>query len=430
MTDSASAFPTTRQYRWLLCFLLFLITVNNYMDRQLLSIVAPVITTEFKLTASDLALIINAFLLAYGIGQAFSGRFLDWIGPKKGLSLSVLIWSLAGIFTSLSRGVLAFSSFRFALGAAESGNFPGGVKVLAEWFPSEERTTAVGVFTSGVSLGALLTPPLAAYMISYFGWQFAFVAVGLPGLLWILVWQAVYRSAPSRVNPTSTNSPQLGIVAASQRAVGSRKWSFLLRQRLAWAVILARFVEEPVGWLFYSWLPLYITKYLGATLMNTGFLLMIPFIAQDIGFILGGWAASHFMKRGWSVDRSRKCLIFLSGLCMTSSIVSIAATTPLSFVLLISAATFGHGSWSSNVISMPSDIVPYEAVGTLYGLSGFGGALGSMLFTTAIGRLVDVQHSFHSVFIIGGILPLAAAFLMTKVGGKIQRLPCLELGTE
>ena len=417
MSEGTTYFSTSWRYRWFLCFLLFLITVNNYMDRQLLSIVAPVITTDFNLRAADLALIINAFLLTYGIGQMFSGRFMDWIGPRNGFSLSVLIWSLAGIFTSLARSVVAFSVFRFLLGAAESGNFPGGVKVLTEWFPSEERTTAVGVFTSGVSIGALLTPPVAAYLIVHYGWQFAFIAVGLPGLLWILIWRRFYRSA--------SPFPDIGKVANRDDA-HSRRWSVLLRQRLTWGVIIGRFVEEPVGWLFYSWLPLYLTKFLGATLMNTGFLLMIPFITQDLGFILGGWASSHFLKRGWPVDRCRRVMIFLSGLCMTSAIVSIAVSKPLSFVLLISIATFGHGSWSSSIMSMPADIVPFGAVGTLYGLSGCGGALGSILFTTIIGNLVDVQHSFNAVFVIGGVLPLTAAILMFAVGGTVRRLPSLE----
>ena len=415
---------STVRYRWLLCALLFLITVNNYMDRQLFSIVAPTITAEFNLRASDIALIINAFLLAYGIGQMFSGRFMDWIGPRQGFTLAVLIWSLAGIFTSFAQSVLGFSFFRFLLGAAESGNFPGGVKVMAEWFPARERTTAVGVFTSGVSVGAMLTPPLAAYLIVHYGWQFAFVAVGVPGLLWILAWRAVYRPAPA--DPDGASGSQIG---ERGDAPESRRWSFLLRQRLAWAVILGRFVEEPVGWLFYSWLPLYLNKFLGVTLMNTGLLLTIPFIAQDLGFILGGWGASRLMKTGWSVHQTRRCMIFLSALCMLSPIASTAAPTPLFFVLLISIATFGHGSWSSNIMSMPGDIVPHAAVGTLYGLSGCGGALGAMLFTQAIGKLVDAQNSFDTVFLIGGLLPLIAAIVMFTVAGKIQRLPSLQAGS-
>lgn len=429
MKERKHFLTTSPRYRWLLCALLFLITVNNYMDRQMLSIVAPTISTELNLGASDIALIINAFLLTYGIGQMFSGRFMDWIGPRQGFTISVLVWSLAGICTSFARSVLGFSIFRFFLGAAESGNFPGGIKVLTEWFPRQERTTAVGIFTSGVSVGALLTPPVAAYLTVHYGWRLAFLVVGFPGLLWILIWRAVYRPAPPRTDPDDAPANSLaetGGAVAEHAAADLRRWSFLLRQRLTWAVILGRFLEEPVAWLFYSWLPLYLNKFLGVTLMNTGLLLMIPFLAQDVGFLLGGWLASRLMKSGWSVDKTRRWMIFLSGGCMLSATASIFAPTPLIFVLLISVATFGHGSWSSNVMSMPGDIVPYEAVGTLYGLSGCGGALGAMLFTQLIGKLVDAQHSFDTVFVISGILPLVAATVMFTVGGKVQRLPPLQ----
>jgi ACS family hexuronate transporter-like MFS transporter len=201
-----------------------------------------------------------------------------------------------------------------------------------------------------------------------------------------------------------------------------RRWSFLLRQRQAWGVIMGRVLEEPVAWLFYSWLPLYLTKFMGVSLMKTGFLLTIPFLTQDIGFIAGGFAASRLLKNGWTVDRTRKCVIFVSAICMMSSVSAIRAPTPLTFVLLISVATFGHGSWSSNIMSMPGDIVPPSAVGTLYGMTGCGGALGSILFTQIIGVLVDTEGSFSTVFTIGGILPLVAAIVMFTVGGKVQPL--------
>lgn len=410
ITKEAFAPSEASPYRWLLCALLFLITVNNYMDRQLLSIVAPAITTEFKLSASGLAMIINAFLLAYGIGQVFSGRLMDWVGARRGFTIAVFVWSLAGVCTSFARGVLSFSLFRLLLGAAESGNFPGGVKVLTEWFPPHLRTTAVGIFTSGVSIGAVLTPPIAAYLTVHYGWRYAFIAVGIPGFLWILIWRAAYRHPPNVVETTESET------------VRTRQWSVLLRERLAWGVIMGRVLEEPVGWLFYSWLPLYLNRFLGVPLINTGLLLMIPFAAQDMGFILGGWCASRMIKAGFSVNATRRLTIFLSAVCMTASAFAITTRSPIVFITFISIATFGHGSWSSNIMSMPGDIVSHKAVGTLYGLSGCGGALGSIVFTRVIGKLVDVQQSFDTVFIIGGTLPVIAAIVMFAVSGRIRRL--------
>jgi ACS family hexuronate transporter-like MFS transporter len=422
------ASTNSKRYRWIICFLLFLITVNNYMDRQMLSIVVPTISTEFRLTASDIAFIINAFLLMYGIGQVFSGRFMDWIGPRRGFTWSVLLWSLASIFTSVARTAFGFGFFRLLLGAAESGNFAAGVKVLSELFPANERTTAVGFFASGVSVGALLTPPLGAYLIVHYGWQFAFVAVGIPGLFWILAWRSLYKAAPSL--PKSSGTPRVTVrsteITAQEAALEqSRRWSFLLRHRLVWSIIVGRFVEEPVGWFFFSWLPFYLKNYRATSLIHIGLLLTIPFFTLDMGFLAGGWAASRLMKNGWSLDRTRRTLVGLSAVCMMSTLLAMAAPTVLGFVLLISVATFGHGSWSSNVMAMPADVLPHHSVGTLYGMTAACGSMGSILFTVIAGRLIDVQHSFNTVFVIAGVLPLVGAILMFAVAGKVQPLPSL-----
>jgi ACS family hexuronate transporter-like MFS transporter len=414
------AYSTSGRYRWLICALLFLITVNNYMDRQMLSIVAPAITAEFHLSASDLALTISAFLATYGLGQFLSGRFMDWIGARWGFTLAVLVWSLASIFTSLARSVAGFGVFRFILGAAESGNFAGGVKVIAQLFPPNERTTAVGFFASGVSIGAVLTPPLAAYLIVHYGWRLAFVVVGLPGLLWIGAWLAAFRPVTPVVSHFGAGHKEAGAVSNE-----TRQWTFLLRHRLVWGLILGRFVEEPAGWFFFSWLPLYLKTFPNLSLINIGFLLIIPFAMLDLGFLAGGWAASHLLRAGRPVDTVRKTLMFVSAICMTSTIAAVSATTPLAFVLLIGIATFGHGSWSSNIMVMPSDILPHSSVGTLYGLAAACGSLGSILFMTLTGRLIDMQHSYHSVFVIVGLLPIAGAILTFAVAGPIRRLPSL-----
>jgi MFS transporter, ACS family, hexuronate transporter len=425
-------FINTRQYRWIICFLLFLITVNNYMDRQMLSIVIPTISTQFHLSASDIAFIINAFLLMYGLGQLFSGRFMDWIGARRGITISVLLWSLASIFTSIARTAFGFGFFRLLLGTAESGNFSAGVKVLSELFPSKERTTAVGFFASGTSIGALLTPPIGAYLIVHHGWQFAFVAVGIPGLAWIFAWRALYKPAKSHVveaiepNPAAAiESADTNTVARDEAFANSRRWSFLVRQRLVWSLIIGRFVEEPAGWFFFSWLPFYLKNFHSTTLIHIGLLLTIPFFALDMGFLAGGWAASRLIKKGWSIDKTRRMLIGLSAVCMMATLLAIETKTAVGFVLLVSVATFGHGSWSSNIMAMPGDILPHRSVATLYGMTAACGALGSILFMIITGKLIDIQHSFNTVFAIAGILPLVAWILMFTVGGKVQRLPSL-----
>lgn len=419
------ASPKRGRYRWLICVLLFLITVNNYMDRQMISITSPVISEEFELSASDIAVIVNAFLLAYTFGQLFSGRFMDWVGSRNGFTLTVLVWSLAGIFTSLARSVFSFSLFRFLLGTAESGNFPGGVKVCAEWFPIKERSTAVGIFISGASIGAILTPPLAAYLIVRYGWQFAFIAVGLPGLLWIFAWRKIYGTVEAHARLGDAERTYILSDRCETGAVSpetSVRWTFFLRQRMVWGIFLGRFLEEPAAWFYYTWLPLYLSHYRDVSLMNIGFLLVIPFLTLDVGYMGGGWVASRLMKLGWSLDRARKTVMLISVLCMSSSILAVAAATPLGFVLLISIATFGHGSYSANILTLPGDIVPHQWVGTLYGMTGFAGGFGSIFFMQITGKIVDVQHSFNTLFIVAGILPLLAFASFVMLARKIQPL--------
>jgi MFS transporter, ACS family, hexuronate transporter len=408
--------PTSKGYRWLICCLLFLVTVNNYMDRQLLSIVAPTITAEFHLRASDLALIVNCFIATYGLGQLFSGRFMDWAGPRLGFSISVLLWSVASICTSMARTVFSFGIFRSLLGISESGNFPGGAKVIAQLFPPQERTLAMGVFASGVSVGALITPPLAAYLIVHYGWQSAFIFVGAPGFIWLIAWLTFYKPF---LNVKKTPGP------GSPQPENARRWSFLLKHRLVWGVILGRFIEEPAGWFLFSWLPLYLKTFPNLSLINIGLLLTIPFLLLDAGFLVGGWVASFMLKHGATIDRVRRVGMFVSAICMLGSIFAVISHTPHGFIFWISFATFGHGCWSSNIMAMPGDILPHTSVGTLYGLAACCGSFGSVLFMVVVGRLIDSQRSFTTPFVIAGLLPLIGLVFTFAASGKIQRLPGL-----
>lgn len=410
------------KFRWLICLMLFVVTVSNYVDRQAISIIAPVISAQFHLTNSDIATIVNAFLIAYTFGQSFAGVFMDWIGSKRGFCILVVMWSIASIFTSLARGVFSFSFFRFLLGLSESGNFPGGIKVVAEWFPERERSTAVGLFVSGASIGAILTPPLVAFMVVKVGWQLAFVLVGIPGLLWVFWWWSLY--APLVSHPKVSKAERAYIQkgqhpARSTRPPGLRSFAFL-KHRMFWGVFLGRFVEEPASWFYLTWLPIYLKGFRGVSLMNIGFLLIIPFLTLDLGYMGGGWIASELIKRGWSLNRARKTVMAVSALCMVAAIPAVLAPSTVGFVMLVSVATLGHGGWAANIMTLPGDMVPHRVVGTLYGITALGGGLGSILFMQITGKLVDMQNSFDMVFIIAGILPVLAAVIILTVPGKIE----------
>ncbi len=410
------------RYRWLICLLLFLITVNNYMDRQMLSIAAPILAAEYGFSNADIAWMANAFLMSYTVGQLLAGPFVDRVGARRGLTVAVLIWSVVTGLTALGRSVFQFSVLRFLLGVAESVNFPGGTKVCAEWFPPKERATAVGLFQSGSAVGAMITPVVAAFLITRFGWQVAFLIVAIPGLLWLPLWLRYYR--PVEINPRLSAAERRHILSfrSEQAALAPSQhvpWSFFLKQRLVLAVALARFMEEPAGWFYFTWLPIYLRNHRDVSLINIGLLLIIPFLTFDLGKVGGGWVSSRLMKRGWRLDPARKIVMLVSALCLVASLPAILAPTPLGFVLLISLATLGHGAWATTTQTIPGDIVPPRFVGTVYGITAFGGGLGAILFMWATGALVDAYGSFTIPFVLAGILPLIGYGLFVLLAREI-----------
>jgi ACS family hexuronate transporter-like MFS transporter len=419
---SRLAAPVGR-YRWLICGLLFVITVNNYMDRQMLSIAAPAIAAEYGFTNSEIATIANAFLVAYTVGQLFAGMVVDRIGARRGMTVAVLLWSGMSLLVTLSRSVAQFSGLRFLLGLAESVNYPAGVKVCAEWFPPKERATAVGIFQSGSAIGAMITPAVAAWLIVQFGWRPAFVLVALPGLLWVPLWLRYY--APVERN-TRLSEPERRYIVSARSHLDDRvadqhiPWQFFLKQRLVLAIAAARFLEEPSGWFYFTWLPLYLSNYRDVPLTRVGLLLIIPFLALDIGKVGGGWVSSQLMTRGWTLDRARKVVMLLSALCMLGSIPAMWTGTPLVSVLFISLATLGHGGWATTTQTIPGDIVAPRFVGTVYGMTAFGGGIGAIIFTYATGWLVDAYGSFTIPFIIAGVLPLLGYLVFTFIAGEIR----------
>lgn len=420
----ALAVRNVGRFRWWICLLLFCVTVTNYVDRQAISIVAPVVAAQFRFDNTDLAIIFNAFLLAYTFGQLFSGSFMDWVGSKRGFSILVVVWSLASIVTSLARGVLSFSVFRFLLGLSESGNFPGGIKVISEWFPLGERSTAAGLFISGASIGAIVTPPIVALLVVHVGWQLAFVAIGIPGLLWVLLWRAVY--APVATHP-KLEAPerqhiQAGQVPSSSGRPSGSLWIWFLKKRMFWGVVLSRFVEEPASWFYLAWLPVYLKDYRGVSLTDIGFLLTVPFLTLDLGYMGGGWVASRLIRRGCSLDRARKGVMIVSALLMLAAIPAVLSASTAGFLALVSVATLGHGGWAANIMTLPGDMVPHGMVGTLYGITACGGGLGSILFMQVTGKLVDLQRSFHTAFVIAGILPVLAAVILLTVTGRVGQM--------
>ncbi|MBM3740526.1 MAG: MFS transporter [Acidobacteria bacterium] len=413
--------------RWWMCGLLFLATVISYIDRQTMSVVAPVIAQEFGLNNEQIARILSSFLFAYAFGQVVAGKFLDWTGSRLGFSIFVVVWSLANMLTATVTRAWGFSLFRFLLGVGEAGNYPGGVKVLAEWFPPRERPFAGGVFTSGASIGAVMAAPLVATITHYWGWRAAFLFTGSLGFLWLAGWLWLYRT-PAR-HPYLSSSER-ALLAESQLTIGettSIRWLDLFRYRQVWAITIARFFEEPLIWLCVFWLPKFMVDVKGLSLLEMGWVLTIPYLSLDVGYIAGGWAATRLLRKGIPLRRAKLTVMAVAAGLMMATIPAAFAQNLMTPVVLISMATMGHGAWFTNVMTIPSDIAPRNVVASVYGISGLGGGLGGIVFTEITGVLADRFHSFAPSLVLAGLMPLLATLILRFVGGAGQENPAEEV---
>jgi MFS transporter, ACS family, hexuronate transporter len=408
--------------RWYIVACLFLATLINYVDRQTLSIAVPVIRDEYGLSNSDYSWIVSAFLLAYTIMQFLAGRIIDRLGTKLGFAVFFTWWSLAAMAHAFARNVVGFGCFRFLLGMGEAGNWPGAVKAVAEWFPAEERALAAGFFNSGSSLGAVVAPPLITWIIVEWGWRAGFAATGAAGLAWLILWIVVYDSpekhahlAPKELALIQSGSPRL------DRTESELAWSHLFRYRQLWGLVLGRALSDPVWWFYVFWLPEYLKRQRGFSLVMIGKFAWIPFFAAGIGGFAGGTASSWLVRRGWNVGRARKTVLVVSAAIMTCGIPA-ALTPDASWSLaFVSVATFAYAGWAAVLIAIPTDVFPKEVVASVYGITGTAAGFSGMIFTMITGKVVD-HFSYVPVFVAAGILPLIAAVSMVTLIGEIAPL--------
>jgi ACS family hexuronate transporter-like MFS transporter len=406
--------------RWWICGMLFAAATIAYIDRQTFPFVASTVQKEYGLSNEQVARIFSAFLMSYTLGQPLAGHFFDRVGSRVGFAVSIGVWSLANMLTATVTRFRGFVGCRLALGLGESGNYPGGVKVVGEQFSSEERSFAGGIFTSGASVGAILAGPLVTNIAGHWGWRAAFIVTGGLGFLWLAGWWFL-----ARTHSKAASSPWRESVSDDEFArpeTGRMPWSELLRFRQVWAITIARFLEEPAFWVWIFWLPKYIEDKRGLSGSQTGWLLIQPYVALDVGYLSGGWISGRLMRRGWSARRSRRAVMIVAALLMMSSIPAVSASSVTAFTALISLALMGHGAWFTNAMTMPSDIAPRGLVASLYGITAMGGGLGGVIATEATGVVVDRFDSFVPVFVAAGVLPMVATAALVLLGGEMSPL--------
>ena len=406
--------------RWWIGGLLFASTVINYIDRQTLSLLAPYLKLEYHWTNSDYANIAIAFRVAYSIGQTVFGRLMDRIGTRRGLTLTVIWYSVVSILTSLASGFYSFATFRFLLGAGESANWPAATKAVSEWFPKRERALATALFDSGSSIGGAVAPFIVLWIYFRWGWRPAFMIPGILGFLWLIVWRWLYY--PPEVHRRIGQAELEMIVAdkqesdAPQQGKARPRWSDLLTLPQTWGIILAKATTDPVYFFIAEWLPIYLVAK-GIELKTGLFAVWIPFAAADLGSFFGGGVSGYLIKRGWSLGAARKALIVFGGVGMTMIIPTIFTTNLYWIALLFAVATFTYAGFTTMANVLPSDLYSSESVASVSGLSGTGAGIGTIVAFKLIGYFSDARqetgtHSFDPIVIIAGLVPFAGMILV------------------
>jgi ACS family hexuronate transporter-like MFS transporter len=383
--------------RWWIAALLFASTTINYIDRQTLSVLAPYLKRDFAWSNSDFALIVIAFRAAYTIFQLLSGRLLDRLGTRSGLSLAVAWYSVVAMATSMAAGFRSFAMFRFLLGAGEAANWPGATKAVSEWFPESERGMAVAIFDSGSAVGGAIAPVMVIWLYQSFGsWRPAFVITGLLGMAWLVVWRMVYRPGPR--------------AAVATEQAQSESWASLLRRKETWGVVLGKALTDPVWFFITDWFAIYLVSK-GFKLENTLLGFWVPFLAADLGNFAGGGLSSYLIKRGWPVLRARKAVVLLGGIGMTLLVPAIAVSNFAIIITLFAISTFSYAAWSTMGLTFPADLYPNRNVATVSGMSGAAAGIGTITSTLIIGKVTD-RYSFEPILIGASLLPVIATILV------------------
>lgn len=441
---AATAVSKIKHLRWHICALLFFAATINYIDRQVIGILKPTLVADFGWQDERIyAAIVFSFQLAYAIGLLLAGRVMDRLGVRLGFTLAVVVWSIAAIghaaadwfpwmklptlnldattgfsVVMLSGAAAGFALMRFLLGLGEAGNFPASIKTVAEWFPKKERALATGIFNSGTNVGALVTPLVVPWITLQWGWEWAFVATGLTGFLWIILWGKLY-SEPEK-HPRLSAAELSHIRSDPSEPVVSIPWGRLFPHRQTWAFSIGKFMTDPIWWLYLFWIPDFLNRNHGLDLKSIGLPLVVIYLVADVGSIGGGWLSSSLIKRGWTVNRARKTAMLVCAISVVPIMAAAKASNLWVAVALVSLAAAAHQGWSANLFTLVSDTFPRRAVGSVVGIGGMAGAVGGMLIALAVGEILQRTGSYVPIFIIAGSAYLAALLIVHLLAPRLE----------
>jgi ACS family hexuronate transporter-like MFS transporter len=405
-------------FRWVICALLFFATTVNYIDRNVLGVLAPELKETIGWTDTQYGDINAAFQFAYAVGFLVVGRFIDLVGARLGYAVSLIVWSLIAAGHALARTPLQFGLARFLLGFAEAGNFPAAIKATAEWFPRRERALATGIFNAGTNVGATIAPLLVPFLAVWWGWQSAFVVTGLAGLVWVIFWLPVYDQ-PDR-HPRVTAEELAWIRSDPPEPPVRIPWARLLPYRQTWAFAIGKFVTDPIWWFYLYWSAPFFAQRFHADLKSIGPPLVTIYVMADVGSVAGGWLSSWLLKHGWSTNAARKTALLICALSVVPVSLAPKVDNMWTAVALIGLAAAAHQGFSANLFTLTSDLFPRRAVSSVVGIGGMAGAVGGILMQSASGRVVDATGSYERLFLIAAVVYVFSVVMIHILSPRLQ----------
>lgn len=436
--DTAIQRATAGYYRWFVVALVLTATTINYLDRQIIGLLKPILEKEFAWTETDFARIVMAFTAAYAVGLLVSGWFVDKVGTKLGYAVVIVFWSVAGMLHAFARSAVGFGLARVGLGLGEAGNFPAAVKTVAEWFPRRERGLATGIINAGSSVGVVAALLLIPLILRYFNWPYVFLITGALGFVWLAAWWVFY-DVPARQKRLSAGEHRLITDGQDAEPTSTTRgspvqWTRLFRFPQTWVMVVGKGLIDPIYWFFLFWLPSYFAVIFGLDLKKLSPELMLIYTATTLGSIGGGYFSSGLIRRGWPVLRARKtALLIFAGLEVAIILVQFAPNVWVA-VGLLSLAVAVHQAWATNVFTLASDLFPTQAVSSVVGIGGMAGAVGGILFPILVGSLLDrykaagdLTGGYNLLFTICGFTYLIAWLLIHYLTRKPRAVTLTEL---
>jgi MFS transporter, ACS family, hexuronate transporter len=405
-------------FRWVICTLLLLGVTKNYMDRQVLGVLKTTLQHDLGWNEIDYGNLIFAFQTTYAVGMLIMGRLIDRLGTRLGYALAMVFWSLASMGHAMASSFSSFIIARSALGLGEAGVFPASIKCVAEWFPKKERSLAIGIFNAGSNIGAILTPLVVPWITVRWGWRWAFLITGSLGFGWLVLWWCLYRK-PEEHSRVSSSELQY-ICSDRSGPVAKIKWLRLAAYRQTWAFVAGKFLIDPIWWFYLFWIPDFLQRSHGLSLMHIGLPLVVIYMIADVGSVAGGWFSSRLIKNGKSVNSARKITMLLCAICILPIMTVYRIESLWGAVLIIGLAAGGHQGFSANLFAVSSDVFPSQAVGSVVGMGGMAGAIGGMLIAKIVGYTLQWTGSYMVPFFIAGSAYMVALACIQLLSPRLE----------